>query len=123
MRTGTQPTISQIRVELRQIISDVIGADLADVDDEAPLLDYVNSSLALLQGIRRVYDRFGVLIPIRPLLEGAGNLRALSAFIDEALKTHDKTVRIARGEETREQGPQVALVPSQQHIAFLARYS
>jgi amino acid adenylation domain-containing protein/thioester reductase-like protein len=123
MRTGTQPTISQIRAELRQIISDVIGADLADVDDEAPLLDYVTSSLALLQGIRRVYDRFGVLIPIRPLLEGAGNLHALSAFIDEALKTHDKTARIARAEETREQGPQVAVVPSQQHIGFLARYS
>src|SRR5262249_60651038 len=94
MGTVTHPDISQIRAELRQISSDVIGADLADVDDEAPLLDYVTSSLALLQGIRKVYDRFGVLISIRPLLEGAGNLRALSAFIDDALQAHDKNARV-----------------------------
>jgi myxalamid-type nonribosomal peptide synthetase MxaA len=125
MGTVTQPDISQIRVELRQIISDVIGADLGDVDDETPLLDYVTSSLALLAGIRAVYDRFGVLIPIRPLLEGAGNLRALSAFIDQALKAHDKNARAVhdRREEARERGPKIPLTPSQQHIGFLARYS
>jgi myxalamid-type nonribosomal peptide synthetase MxaA len=125
MGTVTQLDISQIRVELRQIISDVIGADLGDIDDETPLLDYVTSSLALLAGIRAVYDRYGVLIPIRPLLEGAGNLRALSAFIDQALKAHDKNVRAAhdRRDESRERGPQIALTPLQQHVGFLARYS
>jgi myxalamid-type nonribosomal peptide synthetase MxaA len=125
MGTVTQPSISQIRAELRQIISDVIGADLDDIDDEAPLLDYVTSSLALLAGIRTVYDRFGVLIPLRPLLEGAGNLRALSSFIDQALKAQDKNARTAleRRQESVERGSQIALIPSQQHIGFLARYS
>src|SRR5215216_554995 len=125
MGTVTKPDISQIRAELRQIISDVIGADLCDIDDEAPLLDYVTSSLALLAGIRTVYDRFGVLIPLRPLLEGAGNLRALAAFIDQALKAQDKSARTAfeRRHESVERGPQIALTPSQQHIGFLARYS
>src|SRR5262245_65643076 len=86
MDTVTQPDISQIRVELRQIISDVIRADLGDIDDETPLLDYVTSSLALLAGIRAVYDRFGVLLPIRPMFEGAANLAALATHIEEALR-------------------------------------
>ena len=41
--------------------------DLADIDEDAPLLDYVTSSLALLEGIRTVYERFGVMIPLAPL--------------------------------------------------------
>src|SRR5215475_14091580 len=92
MGTATHPDLAQIRAELRQIISAAVGADLDDIDDETPLLDYVTSSLVLLAGIRAVYDRFGVLIPLRPLLEGAGNLRALSAFIDQALNAHDKNL-------------------------------
>src|SRR5262245_58267184 len=125
MGTATQPDLAQIRAELRQIISAAVGADLDDIDDETPLLDYVTSSLVLLAGIRAVYDRFGVLIPLRPLLEGAGNLRALSAFIDQALNAHDKNAQAAFGRRTagRDRGPQIALTPAQHHIGFLARYS
>jgi myxalamid-type nonribosomal peptide synthetase MxaA len=124
MGTATPPDIAQIRAELRQIISAAVGADLDDIDDETPLLDYVTSSLVLLAGIRAVYDRFGVLIPLRPLLEGAGNLRALSAFIDQALNAHDKNAgaALARRPDGK-RGPQIALAPAQQHIGFLARYS
>src|SRR5262245_5742738 len=125
MGTSTQLDISQIRAELRQMISNVIGADLADIDDDDPLLDYVISSLALLEGIRTVYDRFGVMIPIRPLLEGAGNLRALSAFIDQALNAREKTVRAAANPErpAADKSRQIALAPPQQYVGFLARYS
>src|SRR5262249_5231977 len=66
MHGTNQPDNAQIRAELRQIIADVIGGEPADIDDDAPLLDYVTSSLALLAGIRVVYERFGVLLPIRP---------------------------------------------------------
>jgi myxalamid-type nonribosomal peptide synthetase MxaA len=124
---GTQLDISQIRMELRQIISDVIGADLSDIDDETPLLEYVTSSLALLAGIRRVYDRFGVLIPVRPMLEGAGNLQALSAYVEQALKIHEKNGRgYHQGDDQLidQRGlPEIPLAASQQNIAFLARYS
>jgi myxalamid-type nonribosomal peptide synthetase MxaA len=125
MSAAAELDFSRIRAELRQIISDVIGANVDEIDDEAPLLDYVTSSLALLEGIRRVYERFGVLIPIRPLLEGAGNLRALSAFIDQALEGQEKSVQavLPNGPEKVEAGPRIALAPSQQHIGFLARYS
>src|SRR5262249_49256876 len=116
--------ISQIRAELRQIISNVIGADLADIDEDVPLLEYVTSSLALLEGIRTVYERFGVMIPLRPLLEGAGNLRALSAFIDQSLNAHEKTLRAAKPDRpAAENSRQIALAAPQQHVGFLARYS
>src|SRR5262249_6805495 len=125
MGTSTQLDISQIRAELRQIICNVIGADLADIDEDAPLLEYVTSSLALLEGIRTVYERFGVMIPLRPLLEGAGNLRALSAFIDQSLNAHEKTLRTAvkPDEPAGEKSRQIALAAPQQHVGFLARYS
>ena len=118
------PDISQIRAELRQLVCGLIGAEPEEIDDEAPLLEYVTSSLTLLTGIRMVYERYGVLVPIRPLLEGAGNLRALSVFIDQALQAHDKNLIGAMpwGQEA-ELGPRSALAPSQQHIGFLARYS
>src|SRR5438093_185436 len=115
--SATQPDISQIRQELRQIVSDVIGEDLSDIEDDAPLLEYVTSSLALVEAIRRDYDRFGVLISIRRVLEGQANLIALSVYIDQALKTQKKHARVAHA------GREIPLAPSQQHIAFLARYS
>src|SRR5262249_52549336 len=125
MGTSAQLDISRIRAELRQIISNVIGADLADIDEDAPLLDYVTSSLALLEGIRTVYERFGVMIPLRPLLEGAGNLRALSAFIDQAINAHEKTLHAAANPDrpAGEKNRQAPLTPPQQHVGFLARYS
>lgn len=124
MGSVSQPDMEQIRSELRQIICLLVGAELDEIDDERPLLEYVTSSLTLLTGIRMIYDRYGVLIPIRPLLEGAGNLRALSAFIDQALQAHDKNLIGAMpwGQEA-EQGPRIPLAPSQRHIGFLARYS
>src|SRR5262245_34942625 len=85
MDTATQSDPSQIRAELRRIISEAEGGEPADIDDEAPLLDYVTSSLALLAGIRAVHDRFGVLLPIRPMFEGAANLAALATHIEQAL--------------------------------------
>src|SRR5262249_17989889 len=120
------PDNAHIRAELRQIVADVIGGEAADIDDDAPLLDYVTSSLALLAGIRLVYERFGVLLPIRPLLEGAGSLAALAAHIDQALSDRDR-----RGQHTNggsggmadRERPQIPLAASHQHVGFLARYS
>ncbi|MGA8864618.1 MAG: condensation domain-containing protein, partial [Gallionella sp.] len=124
MSPAVPPDISQIQADLRQMVCGLIGAEPEEIDDEAPLLEYVTSSLTLLTGIRMVYERYGVLVPIRPLLEGAGNLRALSVFIDQALQAHDKNLIGAMpwGQEA-ELGPRTALAPSQQHIGFLARYS
>src|SRR4051812_2957657 len=117
--------ISEIRSGLQQIIREVVGSDLGEIDEETPLLDYVTSSLALLQGIRMVYDKYGVLIPIRPLLEGAGNLRALSAYVDQALRAHEKSLHaaVARDAQAHASYPRLALAPGQRHVGFLARYS
>src|SRR4051812_5091829 len=126
MDRATQPDNAQIRAELRQIIADVIGGEPADIDDDAPLLDYVTSSLALLAGIRMVYERFGVLLPMRPLLEGAGSLAALAAHIDQALSDRDRFGQRAGGETDGTadgERQQIPLAASHQHVGFLARYS
>lgn len=125
MSTGLPRDISEIRAGLKQIISEVIGTDLADIDEEASLLEYVTSSLDLLAGIRMVYDKYGVLIPLRPLLEGSGSLKALAAFVEQALQMHEKNLQasVMREAEAKADGPRVALTPSQAHVGFLARYS
>lgn len=125
MSTGLPRDISEIRAGLKQIISEVIGADLDDIDEEASLLEYVTSSLDLLAGIRMVYDKYGVLIPLRPLLEGSGSLKALAAFVEQALQMHEKNLQasVMRDIEAKNDWPRVALLPSQAHIGFLARYS
>ncbi|MCX7361835.1 MAG: condensation domain-containing protein [Alphaproteobacteria bacterium] len=125
MSTGLPRDISEIRSGLKQIISEVIGADLADIDEDASLLAYVTSSLDLLAGIRMVYDKYGVLIPLRPLLEGSGSLKALAAFVEQALQMHEKNLQasIMREAEAKSDGPRVALTPSQAHVGFLVRYS
>ena len=125
MSTGLPRDISEIRAGLKQIVSEVIGTDLAEIDEDASLLEYVTSSLDLLAGIRMVYDRYGVLIPLRPLLEGSGSLRALAVFVEQALLVHEKNLQASVMREAAEKsdGPRVPLAPSQGHVGFLARYS
>jgi amino acid adenylation domain-containing protein/thioester reductase-like protein len=124
MNAGSQPDFAGLRADLRGIIGQVVGTDITEIDDEAPLMDYLTSSLSLLAGVRLVYDRFGVLVPIRLLLEGAVSLKMLSAFIDQALQAQDKALHEApRPTEDADAGPGIALLPSQRHVGFLMRYS
>ncbi len=123
----TQLAISQIRVELRQIISDVTGADLSDVKDDVPLLELITSSLALVEGMRRVNNRFGVTVSLREVIGAQPNLSMLSVYLDQLLRTERKEARpviepeVLQRDQRRRQ--QIPLVPSQQHIGFLMRYS
>ena len=76
---------SGIRGELRRIVSDVIGTELSEADDDVYLLDIVTSSLALVEGMRRVFEQFGVLVSFRHVVEGEATLRGLALFIQQAL--------------------------------------
>src|SRR5947209_5436764 len=89
----TQLDIFQIRAELRRIITEAMGADLSNVKGDVPLLEFVTSSLALVEAVRRVYDQFGVLLSIREVIEGQANLNALSVYVDQALRTEKKHAR------------------------------
>ncbi len=99
--TGTGSDLAHIRAELRQILSEVVEADLSAVADDTPLLDYVPSSLALVEGIRRAYDRFGVVISIRRVLEDGANLAALAAYVDQARHALRRSTRAETGRAAR----------------------
>jgi myxalamid-type nonribosomal peptide synthetase MxaA len=94
MDSALQPDISRIRAGLRRIVREVIGDDDGDLDGDAPLLSYVTSSLALLQVIRRVHDRFSVLIPIRSLLEGAATMHSVAVLIEQALHAREANAQL-----------------------------
>ena len=59
------PTLADIRAELLRLMSEVLGQALPRLPDDTPILDLVVSSLMLVEGMRRIYERFGVLISIR----------------------------------------------------------
>ena len=70
-RSNGKFEISQIQKELQQIIINGIGdGDLRSIQDDVPILDLGISSLALVEGMRQVYDHFGVLVSIRRVIEG-----------------------------------------------------
>jgi amino acid adenylation domain-containing protein/thioester reductase-like protein len=122
-----QADISVIRAELREIISQVSGADVSGVPDDMPLLEYVTSSLALVEGLRQLYDRFGVLIPIRRVLEGQANLGAISLYVAQALEQRKKNGPAGQAATSCSTEPtaraELPLEASQRHIGFLTRYS
>ena len=110
--------------ELKQIIVDSFGDDLRAVPDDVPILDLGISSLALVEGMRRVYDRFGVLVSIRRVIEGQVTLGGLALYIEQELNTRQAVKKRAQiSSEQWKIQREVLLAPSQQHIGFLSRYS
>src|SRR5436189_3554825 len=83
-----KPNLSQIRTEIQQIIINGIGhADLRSIPDDIPILDLGVSSLALVEGMRQVYDRFGVLVSIRRVIEGQITIGTLALYIEQELNS------------------------------------
>lgn len=127
MNNNTSPTLSQIRDTLSRIVGEVIEVEAEQVDSQLPLLDLVNSSLALVEGMRRVYEQFGVLVSIRDVLEGQTDLNGLADYIHQGLQAQ----RNGRKQEAptstpppqKKEGRQIPLFPTQHHVAVLMRYS
>jgi myxalamid-type nonribosomal peptide synthetase MxaA len=120
--TGTLD-ISQIRKEIQQIIVNILRRnDLQSVPDDVPILDMGVSSLMLVEGMRQVYERFGVLVSIRRVIEGQITIGTLALYIEQDLNSQyslKKKSQTPHWQVERE----IQLAPSQQHIGFLTRYS
>jgi amino acid adenylation domain-containing protein/thioester reductase-like protein len=115
--------ISQIRTELKQIIISGIGNDdLHSIPEDIPILDLGISSLALVEGMRQVYDRFGVLVSIRRIIEGQVTLGTLALYIEQELSSEKALKKKSQATQWKVKR-QIPLAPSQQHLAFLSRYS
>ena len=116
-------TLSQIRTEIQQIIINSIGTDdLRSVPDDIPILDLGVSSLALVEGMRQVYDHFGVLVSIRRVIEGQITIGTLALYIDQELNSQQSLKKKSQDSQWQAER-QVVLAPSQQHLGFLSRYS
>lgn len=114
--------LSQIRKELSQIIIHIMGDDVHSVPDDMPILDLGVSSLALVEGMRQVFDRFGVLVSIRRVIEGQITIGTLALYIEQELNSQQSSKKKARSAQWQIER-QIQLAPSQQHLAFLSRYS
>lgn len=112
-------SLSQIQSEIQQIILHVIENDLRSIPDDIPILDLGVSSLALVEGMRRVYDRFGVLVSIRRVIEGQITIGTLALYIEQELNSQTKKSQPTEWRVER----QIPLTPSQGHVGFLSRYS
>lgn len=117
---------SHIRAQLLRLMGEVLGETLPPIPDDTPILDFVPSSLALVEGMRRVYEHFGVLISIRRVLEGHATLGAITAYIEQELSRQPaRALEAANAAADAKLPParRVALAPSQHHVGILTRYS
>src|SRR5258706_7811744 len=117
--------LSIIRNELQQImINGLSDHDLRSIPDDIPILDLGISSLALVEGMRQVYDHFGVLVSIRRVIEGQITLGTLALYIEQELNSQQSLKKRSQAMPAQWQVErQTPLAPSQQHIGFLSRYS
>jgi len=118
------PELTQIRADLKRLMMDAFGSDSLKIPDDIPILDLGVSSLALVEGMRRVFDHFGVLVSIRRVIEGQVTLGGLALYIEQELLTQKSARHGAQNAaqvwKIQREAP---LDSSQQHIAFLSRYS
>ena len=126
-QTGDSPALPHVRAELLKIIGEVLGEELPTIPDDTPILDIVHSSLSLVEGMRRIHERFGVLISIRRVIEGQSTLAGIAAYIEQELAAQrsrkNEIPAIRQAEPKPVVSRQVRLTPSQRHVGFLARYS
>jgi amino acid adenylation domain-containing protein/thioester reductase-like protein len=115
--------ISKIRSEIQYIIINVMGNDdLHSIPDDIPILDLGISSLALVDGMRQVYDHFGVLVSIRRVIEGQITIGTLALYIEQELNSQQSLKKKSESSSWKVER-QIPLAPSQQHLGFLSRYS
>jgi len=118
------PDLSSIRTELTRLIKEAFGAEQLNLPNDVPILDLGVSSLTLVEGMRRVYDYFGVLVSIRRVIEGQITLGGLALFIEQELLNQQSTKRSAlAASQSWKSQRRVPLDASQNHISFLSRYS
>jgi acyl carrier protein len=123
--------LDQIRARLEQILFGVFAEDNreeapGEIPQDLPVLELGISSLALVEGMRQVYEQFGVLISIRRVIEAQVSLTGLALMIEQELSTRQfqkKTPASAQAQSKPIQLRRVAIAPAQQHVAFLSRYS
>ena len=117
--------ISKTRTGLQQIIINGIGNDdLRTIPDDIPILDLGISSLALVEGMRQVYDHFGVLVSIRRVIEGQITLGTLALYIEQELNSQQSQKKRSHAAPASwKVERQTPLAPSKQNIGFLSLYS
>ncbi len=100
-------------VELRQLLGDLSGADLATAPANANILELGFDSLILSQAALMLSRKFGVAITFRQLLKDLGTLEALAAHLALGRKVPAQTAAIPTAvarDKTRSNGAQASTV-------------
>ncbi len=113
--------VSQIQIEIMEVITSVLGEDISSIDTSQPLGAIV-SSLQLVEGVKLIKDKFDVNISIIDLLSGQANLYSLISQVEESILCRQQ-VKSKINLESNKSVEKIRLAPSQHHIEFLSRYS
>jgi acyl transferase domain-containing protein/glutamate-1-semialdehyde aminotransferase len=70
---------------LGEIVADLVGTPLAQLDMDLPFLDVGVDSLVLIQASQAIHQRFGVKLTLAQLLEQYTTLAAVAAALDSEL--------------------------------------
>ena len=79
----------QIVSILKEVVNELTGVDISEIDANATFFQLGVDSLLLIQGSRAIQDRLGIEIPFRLLFEELSTLNALAAHVDQKLLPPD----------------------------------
>ncbi len=123
-------SLESIRDTLRGAIATALRLPREDVDVDIPFLEMGASSLALIDALRAVYDRYGVRPSVRKVFEKYNTVDLLTAYVCELLEAkHASEAAGGAGAPAAAPLPgsgvveRVPLTEAQRHAWFLARYS
>jgi glutamate-1-semialdehyde aminotransferase/acyl carrier protein len=70
---------------LKEMLRDLIGKDLVEIDAHRPLIELGADSLFLLQASQKIREKFNVRVPFRLLLEDLSTLDAIAVYLGPRL--------------------------------------
>jgi amino acid adenylation domain-containing protein len=83
--TSTQSRVPALLAQLRTMLEDTSGVDLAEADGSAPFIELGLDSLSLTQIAIQLKQTFKISITFRQLMEKYRSLDSLAVFIDSAM--------------------------------------
>ncbi len=120
-----------IQRQVREIIANALGLDIADVDTDVPFVEMGASSLALVDAFRAINERFGVRPSIRKVFDEYNSVDRLADYLIELLATQaavnpdqlQAERQAALQRQARRSFTTLPLTATQTHLWFLAGYS
>ena len=123
--TGVDRSVvgSDIRDGLRAIIAQALALPPDEIADDRLFLEIATSSLALVDAVGKVSDRFGVRLSLRRVFEEFGTIGRLETYVTQLVSEQPSRLAYAPREPVRapeDRSERLPLSAAQEQLVFLS---